>query len=96
MKVSCINKEGNIKVEGRLGCSYHEIEEFRVLHGVSRAKSRIEKPILQELKFWPLQGLGRISQVRALKGSRVQENWLIFKHYFIQDLWNSFTFPNIF
>ena len=39
------NKEGlveDVKVGGRLGCSDHEMLEFRILHGRSRAISRIK------------------------------------------------------
>jgi len=39
------NKEGlveDVKAGGRLGCSDHEMVEFRNLHGGSRAISRIE------------------------------------------------------
>jgi len=38
------NKEGlveDVKVRGSLGCSDHEMVEFRILHGASRAISRI-------------------------------------------------------
>jgi len=39
------NKDGlveDVKVGGSLGCSDHELVEFRILHGESRARSRIK------------------------------------------------------
>ena len=46
------NKEGlveDVKVGGRLGCSDHEMVEFRILRGGSRAISRITTLDFREL-----------------------------------------------
>jgi len=48
------NKEGlveDVKVGGRLGCSEHEMVEFRILHGGSRAISRIKTLDLRRANF---------------------------------------------
>jgi len=81
------NKEGlaeNVKVRGRLGCGDQEMVEFRILHGGSRAISRIKildfrranSGLFKEL-------LGGIPWIRALEGRGVQECWLLFKHHFL-------------
>jgi len=48
------NKEGpveDVKVRGRLGCSDHEMVEFMILHGGSRAISRIKTLDLRMANF---------------------------------------------
>jgi len=48
------NKEGlveDVKVGGRLGCSNHEMVEFRILRGRSRAISRIKTLDFRRAKF---------------------------------------------
>jgi len=48
------NKEGqvdDVQVGGRLSCSDHEMVEFRILHGRSRAISRIKTLDFRRAKF---------------------------------------------
>jgi len=67
------NKEGlveDVKVGGRLGCSDHEIVEFRILSGGSRAISRIKTLDLRRADFGLFKKpLGGIPWARALEGS---------------------------
>jgi len=46
----------DVKVGGRLGCSDHEMVEFRILLGGSRAISRIKTLDFRRANFCPLQG----------------------------------------
>ena len=66
------NKEGlveDVKAGGRLGCSDHEILEFKTLHGGSRAISRIKTLDLRRANFGFCKDLlGGIPWVRALEG----------------------------
>ncbi|GAB0209507.1 mitochondrial enolase superfamily member 1 [Grus japonensis] len=81
------NKEGlveDLKVGGSLGCSDHEMVEFRILRGRSRAISRITTLDFRRGNFGLFKDLlGRIPWVRALEGGGVQESWSIFKHHFL-------------
>ncbi|GAB0209615.1 hypothetical protein GRJ2_003427200 [Grus japonensis] len=82
------NKEGlvgDVKVGGSLGCNDHEMVEFRILHGRSRAISRITTLDFRRANFGLFKDLlGRIPWVRALEGKGAQESWSIFKHHFLR------------
>ncbi|GAB0203192.1 mitochondrial enolase superfamily member 1 [Grus japonensis] len=82
------NKEGlveDLKVGGSLGCSDHEMVEFRILHGRNRAISRITTLDFRRANFGLLKDLpGRIAWDRALEDRGVQDSWSIFKHHFLQ------------
>ena len=71
------NKEGlveDVKVGGRLGCSEHEMVEFRMLRGGSRAINMIKTLDLRRANFGLFKDLqGGIPWARALKGRGVQE-----------------------
>jgi len=74
----------HVKVGGRLSCSDHEMVKFRILHGGSRAISRIKTLDLRRADFALFrQLLGGIPWARALKGRRVQVCWSLFKHHFL-------------
>ncbi|GAB0208952.1 hypothetical protein GRJ2_003360900 [Grus japonensis] len=81
------NKEGlvgDVKVGGSLGCNDHEMVEFRILHGRSRAVNRITTLDVRRANFGLFKALlGRIPWVRALEGKGAQESWSIFKHHFL-------------
>jgi len=63
-----------VKVGGRLNCSDHEMMEFRILRGGSRAISRIKTLDLRRGNFGLFKGLlGGIPWARALEGMGVQE-----------------------
>jgi len=73
-----------VKVGGRLGCSDHEMVEFRILHGGSRALSRIKTLDFRRANFGLFKELlGGIPWARALKGRGIQECWLLSKRHFL-------------
>jgi len=80
-------KEGlveDVKVGGSLGCSDHEMVEFRIMRGGSRAISRIKTMDFRRANFDLFQELlGGIPWARALEGWGVHECWSLFKHYFL-------------
>ncbi|PKU29906.1 rna-directed dna polymerase from mobile element jockey- hypothetical protein [Limosa lapponica baueri] len=82
------NKEGlvgDVKVGGSLGCSDHEVVEFRILCGRSRAKSSIPTLDFRRTNFGFFKDLLQvIPWDQALEGRGVQGSWLIFKHRFLQ------------
>jgi len=81
------NKEGlveDVKVTGRLSCSDHEMVEFRILHGGSRAVSRIKTLDFRRANFGLFEELlGGILWIRALEGRGGQESWSLFKYHFL-------------
>jgi len=73
-----------VKVGVRLGCSDHEMVEFRILRGGSRAISMIETLDLRRANFGLFKELlGGIPWIRALECRGVQECWSLFKHHFL-------------
>jgi len=73
-----------VKVGGRLGCSDHEMVEFRILCGKSRAISRIKTLDLRRANFGLFKELlAEIPWARALKGRGIQECWSLFKRHFL-------------
>jgi len=82
-----MNKEGlveHVNVGGRLGCSDHEMVNFRILGGGSRAISRIKTLDFRRANFGLFKEvLGGIPWVRALEGRGVQECWSLFKYHFL-------------
>jgi len=74
----------DVKVGGRLGCSDHEMVEFRILHGGSRAINRIKTLDLSRAEFALFKELlGGIPWARALEGRGVHECWSLFKQHFL-------------
>jgi len=74
----------DVKVGGRLGCSDHEMVEFRILRARSRAITRIKTLDFRTANFGLFKDLlGEIPWARALKGRGVQECWSLFKHHFL-------------
>jgi len=73
-----------VKAGGRLSCSDHEMVEFRILCGGSRAISRIKALVFRRSNFGLFKELlGGILWVRALEGRGVQECRSLFKHHFL-------------
>jgi len=73
-----------VKVGGRLGCSDHEMVNFKILCEGSRAIRRIKNLDFRRANpslFKEL--LGGVPWVRALESKGVQENWSLFKHHFL-------------
>jgi len=72
------NTEGlveDVKVGGSLGCSEHEMVEFRILSGGSRAISSITTLDFRRANFDLFKDLlGGIPWVKALEGGGVQDS----------------------
>jgi len=65
----------DVKVGGSLGCSDHEMVEFRILHGGSGAISKIKTLDFKRDNFGLFKDLlGGIPWVRGLKGRGVQDS----------------------
>ena len=80
-------KEGlveDVKVGGSLGCSDHEMVEFRILCGGSRAISRIKTLDFRRANFGPFKELlGGIPWARSFECRGVHECWLLSTHHFL-------------
>ncbi|XP_048787424.1 uncharacterized protein LOC125686903 [Lagopus muta] len=82
------NREGlvrEVKVRGSLGCSDHEMVEFKILSGRSKAKSRIAILDFRRANFDLFRDLlGAVSWARVLEGKGACESWSAFKQLFFQ------------
>ncbi|GAB0182786.1 hypothetical protein GRJ2_000743900 [Grus japonensis] len=82
------NKEGlvgDVKLKGSLGCSDHEMVEFRTLRAARRACSKLTTLDFSRADFGLIRDLlGRIPWDKALEGRGAQESWLIFKGHLLQ------------
>ncbi|GAB0204485.1 hypothetical protein GRJ2_002914100 [Grus japonensis] len=82
------NKEGlvgDVKLKGSLGCSDHEMVEFRILRAVRRVHSKLTILDFRRADFGLFRDLlGRIPWDKALEGRGAQESWLIFKGHLLQ------------
>jgi len=87
------NKEGlveDVNVGGRLGCRDHEMVKFRILHGGSRAISRIKTLDLRRANFGLFKELlAGILWAKALEGRGVHECWSLLEHHIFhaQEQW---------
>ena len=82
-----IDRDGlvrDVKAGGRLGCSDHEMVEFKMeLVGRSKAKSRIATLDFWRANFDLFQDLlGGISWAKLLEGKAACESWETFKQHF--------------
>ncbi|GAB0203811.1 hypothetical protein GRJ2_002846700 [Grus japonensis] len=82
------NKEGlvgDVKLKGSLGCSDHEMVEFRILRAARRACSKLTTLDFRRAGFGLFRDLlGRIPWDKALEGRGAQDSWLIFKGHLLQ------------
>ncbi|KAK4826285.1 hypothetical protein QYF61_007132 [Mycteria americana] len=70
----------NVKVKGSLGCSDHEMVEFRILMGGRRLKSKLTTLDFRRADFGLFKDLlGRVPWDKALEGKEAHKSWLIFK-----------------
>ena len=73
-----------MKAGDSLGCSDHEMVEFRILHGGSGAINRITALDFRRANTGLFKDLLRgILWVWALAGRGVQESWLLLNHRFL-------------
>jgi len=66
--------------KGSLGCSDHEMVEFKILGAARRVRSKLRRTefgLLRDL-------LGRIPWEKALGGRGAQESWSVFKDHLLQ------------
>ena len=81
------NKEGlvgNVKLKGSLGCSDHEMVEFKILRTATRAHSKLTLDF-RRADFGLFRDLlGRVSWDKALERRGAQESRLIFKDHVLQ------------
>ncbi|GAB0202710.1 hypothetical protein GRJ2_002736600 [Grus japonensis] len=82
------NKEGlvgDVKLKGSLGCSDHEMVEFRILRAARRALSKLTTLDFSRADFGLFRDLlGRKPWDKALEGRGAQDSWLIFKGHLLQ------------
>ncbi|GAB0203293.1 mitochondrial enolase superfamily member 1 [Grus japonensis] len=82
------NKEslvGDVKFKGSLGCSDHEMVEFKILRAARRAHSKLATLDFRRADFSLFRDLlGRIPWDKALEGRGAQDSWLIFKGHLLQ------------
>ncbi|PKU33078.1 glycerol kinase [Limosa lapponica baueri] len=82
------NKEGlvgNVKIRGSLGCSDHEMMEFKTLKAARRAHSKLTTLNFRRADFGLFRDLlGRVPWDKALEGRGAQESWLIFKDHLLK------------
>ncbi|GAB0207747.1 hypothetical protein GRJ2_003240400 [Grus japonensis] len=82
------NKEGlvgDVKLKGSLGCSDHEMVEFRILRAARRANSKLTTLDFRRADLGLFRDLlGRIPWGKALEGRGAQDSWLIFKGHLLQ------------
>ncbi|GAB0208014.1 hypothetical protein GRJ2_003267100 [Grus japonensis] len=82
------NKEGlvgDVKLKGSLGCSDHEMVEFRILRAARRALSKLPTLDFRRADFGLFRDLlGRVPWDKAPEGRGAQDSWLIFKGHLLQ------------
>ncbi|GAB0209186.1 triadin [Grus japonensis] len=80
------NKEGlvgDVQLKGSLGCSDHEMVEFRILRAARRACSKLTTLDFRRADFGPFRDLlGRVPWDKVLEGRRAQESC---QHGFTKD-----------
>ncbi|KAK4817455.1 hypothetical protein QYF61_015610 [Mycteria americana] len=73
------NKEelvGNVKLKGSLGCSDHEMVEFKILRAPRRVHSKLTTLDFRRADFGLFRDLlGRVPWDKALEGRGAQESW---------------------
>ncbi|GAB0204516.1 hypothetical protein GRJ2_002917200 [Grus japonensis] len=76
---------GDGKLKGSLGCSDHEMVEFKILRAVRRAHSKLTTLDFRRAAFGLFRDLlGKIPWDKALGGRGAQDSWLVFKDHPLQ------------
>ena len=76
---------GNVKLKGRLGCSDHKMEDFKMLRAVRRVQSKLTALNFRTADFGVFRDLlGRVPWDKALEGREAQESWLILQDHLLQ------------
>ncbi|GAB0187581.1 hypothetical protein GRJ2_001223400 [Grus japonensis] len=79
------NKEGlvgDVKLKGSLGCSDHEMVEFRILRAARRVRSKLTTLDFRRADFGLFRDL--LPWDKALEGRGAQDSWLVFKGHLLQ------------
>ncbi|GAB0177387.1 hypothetical protein GRJ2_000203900 [Grus japonensis] len=77
---------GDVKLKGSLGCSDHEMVEFKILRAVKRTHSKLSTLDFRRANFGLFRDLlRRVPWDKVLEGRGAQESWLLFKDLFLQD-----------
>ena len=67
---------GNVKLQGSLGCSDHEVVEFKILRAARRVQSKLTTLHFKRADFGLFRDLlGRVPWDKALEGRAAQESW---------------------
>ena len=76
---------GSVKLKGSLGCSDHEMVEFKILRAVRREQSKLPTLNFRRENFSLFRDLlGQVPWDKALEGRGAQESWLISKDHLLQ------------
>ncbi|GAB0187153.1 hypothetical protein GRJ2_001180600 [Grus japonensis] len=76
---------GNVKLKGSLGCSDHEMMEFKILRAVRRAHSKLTTLDFRRTDFGLFRDLlGRVPWDKALDGRGAQDSWFVFRDHLLQ------------
>ncbi|GAB0176073.1 mitochondrial enolase superfamily member 1 [Grus japonensis] len=82
------NKEGlvgDVKLKGSLGCSDHEMVQFKILRAVRRAHSKLTTLDFRRADFCLFRDLlGGVPWDKALERRGAQDSWLVFKGHLLQ------------
>jgi len=82
------NKEGllvNVKLNGSLGCSDHEMVDFKILRAARRTHSKLTTLDFRRADFGLFRDLfGRVLWDKALEGKGGKKSWLIFRDHLLQ------------
>ncbi|PKU41619.1 hypothetical protein llap_8071 [Limosa lapponica baueri] len=71
---------GNMKLKGSLGCSDHEMVEFKVLRVVRRVHRKLVTVGFRRADLGLFRDLfGRVPWDKALEGREAQESWFYYK-----------------
>jgi len=73
---------GNVKLKGSLGCSDHEMVEFKILRAVRRVHSKLTTLDFRRADSGIFRG--RVPWDKAQEGRGAQESLLIFKDHLLQ------------
>ena len=74
-----------MKVKGSLGCSDHEMVEFKILRAARRVHSKLATLDFRRADFGLLRDLlVRIPWDKALEERGAQESWSVFKDHLLQ------------
>ncbi|GAB0179147.1 hypothetical protein GRJ2_000380000 [Grus japonensis] len=76
---------GDVKLKGSLGCSDHEMVEFKILRAVRRVHSKLTTLDFRRADFGLFRDLlGRIPWDKARKEDGPRKAWLVFKDRLLQ------------